>query len=704
MTSSSPTEYVRLHALNNEAEDNQRHFKPRSTWHRVDITSTLTVLIGFLLLFLAVTLLAIFWNDSIRAISGAEPATYWGQVVNAGWATRLVTVCTASIRTVVSLQAGVITALMAGIVLETSGVPLLHSPFYSILRAVKVAPDNLWTATNFKPHMPRFVYALMLTEVLVTAACQFLSTIFLSDFGNGTFTQRSNSTNVNILNDTSSNGDAWWRMPPAASWTFAELSGSFENRSGFHDTGPTFRAFLPFEEKAQRAKLRRLRGPVPVMDHRVVCASPIMINMTLDATVQDYVHLSGQIPTKNLTYPLIMDSDALPYINFTCKLPFLVNMDNNTVGETSLCIPNPGISNSRLNWTVLNEDPLIQPNGFPETSILFMVLDVLASATVVSTLGHSSAVHSLRADGPWSIVSTGSAPIESLRISACLTNLAMQTVIVGLNSSSDNPEPRTTWDRLTQNFNTEADRLQLGVSSPGTSASTTATTTTITQRGILSLEPRAQWETFHRPASVSGVDPTTFFRAVIPDLLVFLNSSLDQGVVLSRTNIGVWRGNADKTHVDLFQDTLITTTSPALALQAVLTRITQMAYYDELAKLHSPVAATTAFSQTATIPVQWTGFAMGVLLIGIHSVIVVVGVVWFVRSTRISIIGSYWQAVAQVVSNSTLPILQVADQVDDRTVRKWAKREGAVGSETLRHRWGVRADTGGRATLALVEK
>jgi hypothetical protein len=409
MTSGGATEYVPLDALNSEAEDEQRYRKPRSTWQRVDTASVLTVFIGFLLLLLAVTLLALFWHDSIKAIDGAELATYWARVVNAGWETRLVTVCTTSIRTVVSFQAGVITALIAGIVLETAGIPLLHGPFYSMLRAVKVAPSNLWTATNFQPHVPRFVYVLVLTEVLVTAACQFLSTIFLSDFANGTFTQRSNSTNVNILNDTSSNGDAFWSMPPAASWTFAELSDSSEAHWGvWHDTGPTFRAFLPFEEEAQRAKLRRLRGPMPVMDHRVVCASPVLINMTLDATTHNYMYLSGQIPTKNLTYPLLMDSDALPYIDFTCKLTILVNYNNDTVGESSLCIPNPRIPNSRLNWTVLNEDP--QPDGFPETSTLFMVLDILLATSIINTQGHTRAIQSIRTDGAWSIVSNGSAP------------------------------------------------------------------------------------------------------------------------------------------------------------------------------------------------------------------------------------------------------------------------------------------------------
>jgi hypothetical protein len=440
------------------------------------------------------------------------------------------------------------------------------------------------------------------------------------------------------------------------------------------------------------------------MDHRVVCASPVLTNMTLDATMQGYVHLSGQIPTNNLTYPLLMDSGALPYFNFTCKLPSFVSQINDTVGETSLCIPNPRMPNSRLNWTVLNEDPLILPDGFPETSILFLVLDVLSSTTIINTLSHTRAVHPIRADGPWLIVSSGSdsAPMEFLRISACLTNLAMQTTIVGLNSSSDNPEPKPTWDHNAQSYDTESNRPQLGIVS---SSVKNTTSTTVSQRGILSLDPRSQWETFHRPADIVGVNPTTFFRATLPGFITSYNFTSDQGVVLSRTVPGVGFDNAHKTHVDLFQDTLITTASPAFALQALLTRITQMAYYDQLVRLHSPVAATTAFSQIASIPVQWTGFAMGMMLIGIHSIIVLVVIVWFVRSTRISFIGSYWQAVAQVVSKGTQPILDVADRMDDVAVSKWTVREGVVvGSKTSRRRWGLRGDTGtgGRATLELI--
>ncbi|KAJ5824855.1 hypothetical protein N7447_007195 [Penicillium robsamsonii] len=177
-------EYIPLEALNTNGEDNddeaeeeQPHRQRRNIWHRIDTTSILTIFLGFPFLLFAVTLLALFWHESMKAIDGAEP----------GWAAQLVTICTASIQTVVAFQAGLATAMVMAIASETTGAPLLHVPFYSILRAVKVAPSNFWTATNFQPQLSYFIYVMVLTEVLVTAASKFLSTIVLADFGNGTF-------------------------------------------------------------------------------------------------------------------------------------------------------------------------------------------------------------------------------------------------------------------------------------------------------------------------------------------------------------------------------------------------------------------------------------------------------------------------------------------------------------------------------------
>ncbi|KAG2003882.1 hypothetical protein GB937_009375 [Aspergillus fischeri] len=281
----------------------------------------------------------------------------------------------------------------------------------------------------------------------------------------------------------------------------------------------------------------------------------------------------------------------------------------------------------------------------------------------------------------------------------------MQTLTVGMNSTSNNLEPKTAWDYRTERYNTQLPRLQLGVVPPGNKSSAD-------QRGILMLDPRSQWEPFHIPADTPGLgtlalgaNSTTFFMSILTSfpnfLLSNLNYTFDSGVILSRINTYMSFGTAHPTLVDLFQDTLITTASPALALQALLTRVCQMAYYEQLIKLKSPVTVVTAFSLTATVPVQWTGFVLGVVLIVVHSVIVVVIIFLFVRSTEISFIGSYWQTVAQVVSKDTQPILEEADRMDDGAVKEWAKGGKVVESSV--NRFALRESAGGRVTLGLAE-
>lgn len=248
-----------------------------------------------------------------------------------------------------------------------------------------------------------------------------------------------------------------------------------------------------------------------------------------------------------------------------------------------------------------------------------------------------------------------------------------------MNSTPGNREPKSAWGHHTQSYNTESSRLQLGVSPPGLHQ----------PPGHPHAGPAISMGSLPPPPTATlRVDPTPFFMAIMVRLPTFLISSanytFDPGVVLSRTGIGAISGNAHPTHVDLFQDTLITTTSPALAVQALLTRIYQIAYYQQLVKLQSPVAAETAFSLTATIPVQWTGFALASALIGVHSLIIVALAVQFASSTDISFVGSYYQTVAQVISPDTRPILDEADRMDDAAVTAWAELEelGSLGSRS----------------------
>ncbi|KAJ5824857.1 hypothetical protein N7447_007197 [Penicillium robsamsonii] len=176
--------------------------------------------------------------------------------------------------------------------------------------------------------------------------------------------------------------------------------------------------------------------------------------------------------------------------------------------------------------------------------------------------------------------------------------------------------------------------------------------------------------------------PSWYPRTRFPNFLISpLNYTFDSSVILSRINPSISFGGANKTHVELFQDTLITTASPALALQALLPRICQMAYYEQL------------------VVVEETGHCRDSILARRDDSVVVI--VLFVRSTDISFIGSYWQRVAQIISKETQPILKEEDHMDDGTVRKWAKSEQVV--ESLGDCWALR-ESGGRVNLGPVEK
>lgn len=663
-------------------------YKQRSLYQKVDTTGVLTIFLGPPILLLAVTFLVLFWWESQKAIDGDNPQAYWFRIVNADWATRLVTICTTTIRAVMVFQAGLATAMVAAVVLETKGIPLLQGPLYSVLRAVKVAPSNLFTATDFRPHLPPLIYTLVVAEVLVTAASQFLSTIYLTDFADSTFTQNNNSTNVSLIDTTFSSASGWWSMPAAASWTFGELSEPFKEEANYHDTGHTFRAFLPFDDEMQRTKLRRYQGPLPIMDHRVVCASPPLTNMTLDVRDQDYISLSGDVSTGNLSYPLLIETDTPLRINFTCRLPIPFVLDNHTIGESSLCL-----ARSQVNLTTLNEDPLVQPHGYPIASMMFLIIDVVDTGSVIRAGSSVVAARAVRHEGPWTVVTHGTDK-RTLRVSACLTNMAVQTITVGLSSSADSVEPRISWDKLTQSYNTSAPRHQLGASRRRENA---------TERGVLTLEPRSQWGAVLRLKDLytDEYDLPAFFMALLAALPTFMLAesglNFSPGVLLSRLNPGFYSGNAHYDHVNMFQDTLNTTASPALAFQVLLTRIYQMAYYEELEKFKGTAVVSTAYSLTSSIPSQWTGLMIGTGLIAVHIVIVTVIAVQFLKHADNSIIGSYWQTISQIVSNETHPIFEQADRMNDEEVKRWAKRQ----FRNLKVRRSLRHQHNGRITLGI---
>ncbi|KAJ5474499.1 hypothetical protein N7475_004065 [Penicillium sp. IBT 31633x] len=671
--------------------------KQSSLWAQLGTARILVLVLGSIVLVLSVLPLAWLWAESTTAAAGGEVSSAWIAVIKANWTTRIVTICTAIIRAVVTAQASVATAIFAGIILERVDSSLQDRPFYSIARALSGSPTNLlWT-----PSLPLrgsglsvVVVALIILEVSLTMATQFLSTLLVADFGNGAFTETTNVTNIRIMYDAQdATRNAWWSMSPAAGWTFAEQLEPFVTGPKFEDTGHTYRVFLPYLEATQRKSLRRFRGPVPIMDQWVVCVQPELRDLRLDFLSLSYPHLSEKIAIANGTYPMLQGTENQPDIHFTCALsPMQATFTSDRLwGLMSLCWPH---ESSKLE--VLVEDPLVTPglitfrgellNTISRASTMFMLLDIVypesvpvGEIQVVRIVGNNDTTSS-----PWVMVGNGT-DAPTVRVTACMANLGVYTFTADLKSNWEGSEPIISWDQPMERYSTASTRSQLGAVKPRQS---------MNHGGVLALAPRSNWKPFFDklPFSYETTNFTHdaadgYFLTCTGDLWIFTrgltsslrnpqtndrvpdtwNQTIDPGVMLSSSYTSAARFNAHEGHVRLFKDTLSQTQSPAMC---------QMIYYETLPLFNESSPAEVAFSRAAVVPTQWTGFPVGLGFLLCHWVVVAIALGLFARYTRHSLLGNHWQAVSQIYSKNTIAILEKADQINDAEVKRWFKVQG----------------------------
>ncbi|GJC98606.1 hypothetical protein ColKHC_07432 [Colletotrichum higginsianum] len=102
----------------------------------------------------------------------------WNLIVLSNWTSVTVTLTAAVIRVCLALQMGVLTGMIASLLIEKSGVPMGSAPFVSILRAVSASPYHLVSRAALTTP---FAIAVGL-GVLLTGASQFTSTALLFDF------------------------------------------------------------------------------------------------------------------------------------------------------------------------------------------------------------------------------------------------------------------------------------------------------------------------------------------------------------------------------------------------------------------------------------------------------------------------------------------------------------------------------------------
>lgn len=249
-------------------------------WHRVGYSGLVTLAAGALAILASCAVLVFLWWGAGAARDRREP-DLWKTVVSRGWAPRVVTICSAAIRTSMVFHVGHVAAAAAALILEKSGASLVDVGVLSTERALKSSPMNILPAASrrcFKAGFSGLVHFIIVAMGLIFLVFStFISTILLSDFRSshivlpGTTNPIAFTINQSTLVDLT--GASYWKSRPSANWRFAETKLS-KTLAGWNDMGDTYCALLPIERAGLRESLELYNGLAVVLNLRTLCRGP----------------------------------------------------------------------------------------------------------------------------------------------------------------------------------------------------------------------------------------------------------------------------------------------------------------------------------------------------------------------------------------------------------------------------------------------
>jgi len=594
--------------------------------------------VGTVCLVTPLIILGLLWSGSVTVARNPHPAGFWLHVVSNNWATKTVAVCSTTMRVAIELQCVLLAAMVASLILQRDKAKFVDAAELAVVRTFNIGPESwiLSVSRSRKALLWRIACsaALVLTALLIVVS-QFLSTILLSDFGDVVVQEQHNHTwpasygiSVNGEQDPHQTGSAvdLWSSRPATWRRFAEYMENPETGIGFDDTGTVIRAYLPIDKQKSRETLRQYTGPATLVDSRVVCTSPtvrvfasaigFMDNEENPDDRVDTLDLLGSL-TFDDSYPAIWHANATQEVPFYCSVTIV---DNEAQGlQVSVCTvilngrpvlqtsrPVPLTKKSDPTWELPDLISTLPRRAFLSTTT-FMLLQTTGTHDAWTRLARSGKDFNFVRSGdeqqPWSIATaTTTAGTVTVSLTACMTIMDSVDYIAEMNSSSDMQEAVLGRDPESKAYYTDDVLYQLGDFFPGPAPS-------LLDRGILELRhPLSWWSYIQNPVKSPGAGrfaTHTYFTDFIPSSLPELDVSiwimnkdgnnitvptalstvpcgyltLMQGRTSGKTN------QVNRAHATIFQDVLTVTGSPARALQAVLTTLSQMSYYGYVTSL-----------------------------------------------------------------------------------------------------------------------
>lgn len=249
----------------------------------------------------------------------------------------------------------------------------------------------------------------------------------------------------------------------------------------------------------------------------------------------------------------------------------------------------------------------------------------------------------------WTHLDTNASYSARLSATLCYYNPGPVQYDVAMQSNTGRIEPTFGWDAKQGQYDTGEVRKQLGV---------TGKRLGYGDRGILKLTKERDWPMYElKSMDLLGEPPSQ-------------NFALCQFCQKSNSTI------AHRALANLFQDVLVETGNPALALQALFTTISQMTYYSLLAEFDQDGPAQVMYFITRLMPRRWTGFAIVATLLAAHLCCGVLILISFLTRCQCSMLGQVWRCIAQVRSGDTDAVLKKAAVSTDGEISKWLKDHG----------------------------
>ncbi|KAF4970352.1 hypothetical protein FSARC_2608 [Fusarium sarcochroum] len=655
---------------------------------RIGSSGLLVLVLGTAVILVSSSILVFLWVGAQGARDRRRQTALWNHIVFHDWFTRVVTICSATIRISLAFQIGFITAATAAIIIERSGSKFCDIAIVSIQRAssTNASPSNILPAA-FRQYMTSGFLELHCLLILLSASAialvsTFTSTILLSDFGPGHVTAPS-VTDVLPLGLYTTTAFTEYdvgllsciRSKPSANWRFAEHKASSKELG---DTGDIYRALLPFTGLEARASLEYYSGPGLVNNHRTICVSPnledLELNYTRKTLVDSEYYFQGKMEIVNEKFQDRLQIGGEEPVSMGCAIKSIWYGD--TDWPLSTCqLNNTGSAFVWEKGDVKDKLYGLDYNFFP--IMLINASDSLKKFAPEFDLDKDIPLEfhpedlqnfTTETEDIWTRVFTGNGT-QVLSATVCLVNtMSLPLFNITMSGRPTSSEPVVDYRWLSTGKNNTRHLQQIGI---GESVDDPA------RRGILDL----QVEPGIGPIEDVNMDDRTAFQkheSLLRDLLSEESPSSSWSLVTNITDSSLLPSTARPEHSKLVQEILKTTRDPAQAIHALVFRFSQMLYYAYQPNFDIKRNVTTIHSLEKLIPIQWTGLAIVLAALSVHFIVLIITTVLFILQTKASLLGNAWQAVSQVVSPQTKEIVEApgADAMRDKDVQAWAKATG----------------------------